>query len=182
MYFRSIHTKVKISRHAATRLKERVGLNTRPRREKFVRKAGKNALSSSMIPQSVFPDFFSYLKSISDSSKRRTGDDCTVLLYMDYLLVVSTFHGDIVTVLKIDPKYKGYYDKIIAYRQSNKSNKQIVAIENEAKNILETTTNINRARNIVISILTSHGFKLDTAVDTVKRLIDGITKSKVAVL
>ena len=182
MYFKSIHTKVRISRHAAIRLKERAGLNTRLRREKFISKAGKNALSSSMIPQSVFPEFFSYLKSIADNSKKRTGDDCTVLLYMDYLLVVSRFHGDIVTVLNIDPKYKGYYYKIMAYKQSYKTNKQVTAIENEAQSILETTTNLDKARNIALSIITSHGFKLNTAIDTVRRMVDNIAKSKVAVL
>ena len=174
MYFPSIHTKVKITRHAATRMKERVGLNTKPRRERFIRKASKSALSLSMIPQSEFPGFFSYMKTITDNIKKRTEDDCTALLYMDYFLIVSKVHGDIITVIRVDPKYKNYYLYITAYRNTPKTNQDITKIEQEAYKVLETTNNIDKARNVVIAIITSHGIQLHTAVQTVRKMVEKI--------
>ena len=176
MYFPSIHTKIRISRHAATRMKERAGLNTKPRRERFVKKAAKSALTLSMIPQSAFPEFFSYMKYITTNSRKRSEDDCTVLLYMDYFLIVSRYHGDIVTIINIDPKYKNYYARITQYRNTPKSSSEVAKIEKEAYSVLENTNNIDKARNVVLSIMTSHGIKLHTAVDSVRKMVESITR------
>ena len=174
MFFPSIHVKVRLSRHAATRMKERAGLNTTSRREKFVKCASKTAMPLSMIPQSKFPEFFSYMKKIADNSRKRTGDDCTVLLFRDYFLIISRFHGDIVTIINIDPEYKGIYDRIRKYRSIPKTESQYNSIIVDATRILETTSNLDKARNIVVSIFTSHGIKLDTAVEAVKDIIKKI--------
>jgi hypothetical protein len=174
MFFPSIHVKVRLSRHAATRMKERAGLNTKSRIDKFMKSASKSSLSLSMIPQSKFPEFFSYMKRIADNSRRRTGDDCTVLLFRDYFLIISRFHGDIVTLINVDPEYKGIYDKITRYKSTPKSGNQIDNITNDAERILKNTSNLDRARSLVISILTSHGLKLETAVDTVKQIIENL--------
>ena len=181
MYLPTIHTKVRISRHAATRMKERAGLNTKPRREKFVRKAAKSALSLSMIPQSVFPEFYSYMKNIITNCRKKSEDECTVLLYMNYFLIVSRYHGDIVTIINVDPKYKNYYSRITQYRNTPKTVAEVNKIENEAYTVLKNSNNISKARNVVISIITSHGIKLHNAVDRVRKMTESITGAVQAV-
>lgn len=98
-----------LSLHAHSRLKTRLGLKTKKKRNSFIQSASTHALYS--IPEGEeWMDFKNYFKSIKRRIKSKN-PYCEPYLYKDYILVVSDNHI-VVTIYSIDPIYKGSYNKI----------------------------------------------------------------------
>ena len=98
-----------LSLHAHSRLKTRLGLKTKKKRNSFVQSASTHALCS--IPEGKeWIDFKNYFRSVKHRIKSKN-PYCDPYLYKDYILVVSDNHV-VVTIYAIDPIYNGSYNKI----------------------------------------------------------------------
>ena len=104
-----IRSNLVLSLHAHSRLKTRLGLKTKKKRNSFIQSASIHALYS--IPEGEeWINFKNYFKSVKHRIKSKN-PYCDPYLYKDYILVVSDNHV-VVTIYPIDPIYNGSYNKI----------------------------------------------------------------------
>nr|DAT64826.1 MAG TPA: hypothetical protein [Caudoviricetes sp.] len=114
VYFPRIHKAVSLTKHCISRMKQRAGLNTREKRKKFLRNASNGCLMLYNIPKDEqFEEFIAYMKGVA-ARVRRKNAFCYVYLYSDYFLIISS-DGKAITIINVDPKYKGSYKRIIKF-------------------------------------------------------------------
>ena len=112
--FPKIHYPVYLSKHSMSRLKQRAGLNTKQKRESFLKAAAKNSLTLSEIPKDVaeFTSFAHYMRKLQYKIRERDSS-CRAYLYKEFFLIIS-FDGIVVTVLNVEG-YPGIYEEIVNY-------------------------------------------------------------------
>ena len=113
--FPKLRQGITVTLHGEQRIKSRVpGMNTKKRRDTFIKNAAKGALMQSDIPQiPEFADLVSYLKRISYKIKKKNSY-CQLYYFQDYIFIVSTA-SVLITVLNVDDIYKGRYQEVMKY-------------------------------------------------------------------
>ena len=116
--FQKSYQPISLSLHSITRLKKRINLKSKEKRNRFIRGAARNGLLLSNIPKiDKFKPFLSYMSKMYKKNSKRN-PFCKLYVYKEYILVVS-IEGVIVTVLNIPEEYNGVYDKIVSYNNQN---------------------------------------------------------------
>lgn len=114
VYFPKMNYPVSLSLHASIRMKQRAGLNSKKKRNEFLRRAAKGSLTVSDIPrQEEFVPLLLYLRNVSKNVQKKN-KFCKIYFYKDYIFVIS-IEGVVITFLKVDEQYYGMYDKIKGY-------------------------------------------------------------------
>lgn len=109
--FPTIRSPITLSVHSIIRMKQRAGLKTKEKRKLFVKRAADKGLLFSQIPNiDEFKSFLSYYRRIIRSAKKKDRG-VTVYFYQDFFILISIY-GVILTVIKIDSKFKSIFQRI----------------------------------------------------------------------
>jgi len=109
-----IKTDIKTFSHSYTRIKQRAKLKTKEDVKNFLKGVSRNGIPFSKIPKTKeFSSFFFYIKNIKEKCNKRHLFN-NLYLYKDFIILVS-LEGNILTVLNVDKRFEGMYDKIKSY-------------------------------------------------------------------
>lgn len=108
---RSLCKRIKLTHHSSQRLRERVGLKTKKKREDFAREVSKKGILLYEIPKNPkFKSFKNYMWK--EVVKTKDKDPyCKVYLYKQFFVIVS-LTGVIITVINILDQYRTIFDEI----------------------------------------------------------------------
>ena len=127
VHFPRIHRAVTLSKHCISRMKQRAKLNTKEKRKRFLKIASEECLMLHNIPRvEQFEEFIAYMKGVIGRVKRKNLFSYAYL-YSDYFLIIAS-DGKAITLINVDPEYRGGYNRIRKYLKEEQENNEIDSI------------------------------------------------------
>lgn len=118
IFFPKLNMPIRLSQHAALRLKQRAGLNSKKRRTEFLKKVAKSALTLSDIPlNEEFSPLIIYLRQVY-KKVRKKNIYCMIYLYQQYIFIVSV-DSVIITVITVEEPYEKSYQRVKEFINKN---------------------------------------------------------------